>query len=41
MSYRMIEPESLFGLIKNNRGFRRFLLEKAAMDQKREIAAQG
>ncbi|UUZ97507.1 transposase [Paenibacillus sp. P25] len=24
---RMIEPESVFGQIKNNRGFRRFLLE--------------
>jgi hypothetical protein len=23
---RMIEPESVFGQIKNNRGFRRFLL---------------
>ncbi|MGG1638631.1 transposase [Paenibacillus sp. NRS-1760] len=23
---RMIEPESIFGQIKNNRGFRRFLL---------------
>nr|WP_229263953.1 transposase [Cohnella cholangitidis] len=57
---RMIEPESVFGQMKNNRGFRRFLLlglpkvslevgwlslahnllKKAAIDQKRKMAAQ-